>query len=126
MLLTKLNEKEYKIDFEDIDIEKFSIKKNKFLESKKILPRPLIRDKNGKIILDYTYRDWLLKLNEKIVDISQSVMEESDYETAEELTKLITLCVSWLEYLEFDEEGRFQLFKDINKKNEKKGCFIKE
>ena len=82
MLLTKLNEKEYKIDFEDIDIEKFSIKKNKFLESKKILPRPLIRDKNGKIILDYTYRDWLLKLHEKIVDISQSVMEESDYETA--------------------------------------------
>ncbi len=126
MLLTKLNEKEYKIDFEDIDIEKFSIKKNKFLESKKILPRPLIRDKNGKIILDYTYRDWLLKLHEKIVDISQSVMEESDYETAEELTKLITLCVSWLEYLEFDEEGRFQLFKDINKKNEKNGCFIKE
>ncbi len=82
MLLTKLNEKEYKIDFEDIDIEKFSIKNNKFLESKKILPRPLIRDKNGKIILDYTYRDWLLKLHEKIVDISQSVMEESDYETA--------------------------------------------
>ena len=57
MLLTKLNEKEYKIDFEDIDIEKFSIKKNKFLESKKILPLPLIRDKNRKIILDYTYRD---------------------------------------------------------------------
>ena len=126
MLLTKLNDKEYKIDFEDIDIEKFSIKKNKFLESKKILPRPLIRDKNGKIILDYTHRDWLLKLHEKIVDISQAVMEESNYETAEELTKLITLCVSWLEYLEFDEEGRFQLFKDINKENEKNGLFIEE
>ncbi len=126
MLLTKLNEKEYTIDFESMDIEKFLIKKNKFLESRKILPRPLIRDKNGKIILDYTHRDWLLKLHEKIVDISQAVMEEGNYETAEELTKLIILCVSWLEYLEFDEDDRFKLFKDINKKNEKNGCFIEE
>ena len=30
----------------------------------KILPRPVVRDKNGKLAKDYTSRDWHLKLQE--------------------------------------------------------------
>ncbi len=37
--------------------------------SEKILPRPVIRDGNGKLIKDHTPRDFYLKLQEEIFEV---------------------------------------------------------
>ena len=72
--------------------------------NEKILPRPVIRDGNGKLIADHTPRDFYLKLQEEIADI-------------------ITVCISYLNANGYDEEKRSELFAKVNEKNEKRGYF---
>ena len=38
----------------------------------KILPRPVIRDKNDKLVKDYSLREWYLKLQEEIFEVMQT------------------------------------------------------
>lgn len=53
---------------------------------------------------------------EKDVDFSRQWL-------AEELADLITVCISFLNWLGYDEEARSQLFKRINDKNFERGNF---
>ena len=89
-----------------------------------VLPRPVVRDGNGKLATHYSLRDWYLKLQEEIFEVSESIMEDVHAEiTAEEIADVITVCISWLETLGYDEGKRSELFAKVNMKNEKRGYF---
>ena len=96
--------------------------------TEKILPRPVVRDGNGKLATDYSPRDWYLKLQEEIFEVMENVTDAetglSDKKSiAEELADVITVCISWLEALGFDEKKRSEFFAQVNEKNEKRGYF---
>lgn len=86
-----------------------------------IFPRPVIRDGNGKLTKDYLPRDWYLKLQEEIFEaMNVSAFKDN---CAEEVADIITVCVSWLETLGFDEQARSELFHAVNFKNHRRGYF---
>ena len=103
------------------------------------LPRPVTRDKSGKLIADHMPRDFYLKLQEEIfevMEVSQKMIfaKRSSFYTerqvakledylSEEIADIITVCVSQLEALGYDEEKRSEIFQKVNKKNEKRGYF---
>ncbi len=107
----------------------------KFDDSEKILPRPVIRDKDGKLVKEeYDFRDWYLKLQEEFFEIAEASaffqaglevpgLTENYERLAEELADLITVCISYLENLDYDEKARSELFAKVNAKNEKRGYF---
>ena len=100
-------------------------------------PRPVVRDKSGKLAKDYSPRDWYLKLQEEIFEVQEAYKDEVDFfddydfdidgclfpKTAEEIVDVITVCISWLETLGYDEEKRSEIFAKVNMKNEKRGYF---
>ena len=96
----------------------------------KILPRPVIRDGNGKLIKNHTPRDFFLKLQEEIFEVMEA-QATLDYETtsaneenvAEEIADIITVCISYLNANGYDEEKRSDLFAKVNEKNKKRGYF---
>ena len=64
---------------------------------KKILPRPVIHDGNGKLIADHTPRDFFLKLQEEIFEtIEKAMCVDGDEYMAEEIADIITVCISYL------------------------------
>ena len=85
------------------------------------LPRPVIHDGNGKLIKDYTSRDFYLKLQEEIFEAMTSSMFGD--EMAEEIADIITVCISYLNAIGYDEKGRSEIFRRVNEKNEKRGYF---
>ena len=101
----------------------------------KILPRPVVRDGNGKLVKEeYDFRDWYLKLQEEFFEMAESSaffqagievqgLNQSYERLAEELADIITVCISYLEYLDYDEKARSELFAKVNEKNEKRGYF---
>ena len=88
---------------------------------KSILPRPVIRDKNGKLTRDYSTRDWFLKLQEEIFE----AFEESNdkYINHYEVADIITVCISYLNAIGYNEKMRSELFRRVNEGNEKRGYF---
>ena len=114
------------------DFENFVKVANIILQS--VSPRPVIRDGNGILIKDYTPQDFYLKLQEEISEAMEKMMLYSygDYQVsaniekediAEEIADVITVCISQLEALGFDEENRSKIFARVNEKNEKRGYF---
>ena len=98
------------------------------IKPEKVLPRPVVRDGNGKLTEDYSSRDWYLKLQEEIFEAIENVTDAetglSDKKSiAEEIADVITVCISWLETLGYDEEKRSEIFAAVNEKNEKRGYF---
>lgn len=107
--------------------------------TEKILPRPVIRDGNGKRIKDHTPRDFFLKLQEEIFEAienleiyNQMTVEYGEgYDgtksavkhTAEEIADIITVCISYLNAIGYDEKGRSEIFRRVNETNEKRGYF---
>ena len=95
-----------------------------------ILPRPVIRDGNGKLIKDHTPQDFYMKLQEEIFEVMEA-QAYFDYETttaaeedvAEEIADIITVCISYLNANGYDEEKRSELFQKVNEKNEERGYF---
>ena len=88
------------------------------------LPRPVIRDGNGKLIEDHTPKDFFLKLQEEIFEaMTSSVYSDDDEYTAEEIADIITVCISYLNANGYDEKARSELFAKVNEKNEKRGYF---
>lgn len=85
-----------------------------------ILPRPVIRDGNGKLIKDHTPKDLYLKLQEEIFGIVWLVKPN---QVIEKIADVITVCISYLNALGYDEEKRSELFAKVNEKNEKRGYF---
>ena len=101
----------------------------------KILPRPVVRDGNGNLVKEeYDFRDWYLKLQEEFFEMAESSaffqagievqgLNQSYERLAEELADIITVCISYLDYLDYDEKARSELFAAVNEKNEKRGYF---
>ena len=101
------------------------------------LPRPVIRDGNGKLIKDYTPRDFYLKLQEEFFEVVDKYRGEFDFcndfdfdeedflftKTAEKIADVITVCISYLNAIGYDEKGRSEIFRRVNEKNEKRGYF---
>lgn len=89
-----------------------------FLFSK--LPRPVKRDGKGKLVEDYTHREWFAKIMEEVVEAS---VEDNLQARAEELIDVITVCTSYLQTLGFDEGARSELYRRVNEKNRQRGYF---
>ena len=87
-----------------------------------ILPRPVIRDGNGKFTKDYKAYNWIVKLLEEVSEVQLATAIHED-KVAEEIADVITVCTSWLETLGYDEEKRSEIFRKVNEKNEKRGYF---
>jgi|GEM_PF-1629023 len=122
------------------DVSKLGNKKVKIeivpeIENKNIMPRPVVRDGNGKLVKEeYDFRDWYLKLQEEFFEMAESSaffqagievqgLNRSYERLAEELADIITVCISYLDYLDYDEKARSELFAAVNEKNEKRGYF---
>ena len=99
------------------------------------LPRPVVRDGNGKLAKDYTWLDWISKLNEELDEVKYAVYELEDkfgdynfdedeglHNVAMELQDLITVCTSMQQnYLGLDEDERNKICAEVNEKNAKRG-----
>lgn len=107
----------------------------------------LLGEQDNKQVLDMTkpqpctkYRDasitaWIMKLSEEASEVSHEAAElfclrcekrdEADVRgrLAEELTDVITVCVSWLDALGYDEEMRSEVQRLVNEKNKERGYF---
>ena len=76
---------------------------------------------------------WVAKLNEKVYEamlesayVERLAAEADDDDVAclaEELTDVITVCVSWLNALGYDEYMRGELHRHVNEKNKARGYF---
>ena len=96
-------------------------------------PQPCTKFRDAKITA------WIAKLSEETNEV---VQEAENYEMicknaaagtgdvldakdrlAEELTDVITVCVSWLDALGYDEEMRGELQRRVNEKYKARGCF---
>ena len=100
-----------------------------------ILPSPVVRDKNGKLIKDHSPKDFFLKLQEEIFEVIDAVNVKDIFDEdlssdifpndhiAEEIADIITVCISQLEAMGFDEKKRSELFAKVNEKNKKRGYF---
>ena len=76
---------------------------------------------------------WAKELGKHMYDVVRDVIymdqffdciERADEEAlAEKLTDVITVCVSWLDALGFNEEARGDLHRMVNEKNKARGYF---
>ena len=74
---------------------------------------------------------WIAKLVEEtneVVQEAESIEENwcsvsATDRLAIELTDIITVCVSWLDALGYDEEARGELHRRVNEKNKDRGYF---
>ena len=87
------------------------------------LPIPVIRDKNGKLIKDYSAQDWINKLNEELDEVKFAIASDCDNKKnlVEELCDVIAVCTSYLEQLGYDQQKRGEFFADTNRKNLARG-----
>ena len=85
------------------------------------LPEPVKRDKHDKAVAKYTYRDWFEKIAEEVFEAHQAACKNKSGQLAEELTDVITVCVSFLNILGYDEKGRGDLYRKVNQKNLQRG-----
>ena len=138
VLLENLTEKEFTLK-NMTDEERTSLlnwyrgARRKTAES--ILPRPVIRDGNGKLIADHTPRDFYLKLQEELFESVDVIFRNAfewelgksytatDDEVAEEIANIITVCISYLNARGYDEKKRSEIFAKVNEKNERRGYF---
>ena len=77
--------------------------------------------------------DWAAMLNKDVYEVIRGVAyieriadeaDDDDVERlAEELTDVITVCVSWLHALGYDEKARSEVQRRVNQKNKKRGYF---
>ena len=108
--------------------------------SEKILPRPVVRDRNGKMIKKHNVKDFFFRVIEELLEATEEynklktwqnanvhnhkeISEEYREKFAEEVCDIITVCVSMLEANGIDEEKRSKIFRQVNEKNEKRGYF---
>ena len=119
-----------KIKRNEIDEINFFIAEMESKNKINILPRPVVRDGNGELIKDLTPRKFFLKLQEEILEVMEAQAyfvfkptPATEENVAEEIADIITVCISYLNAIDYDEEKRSELFAKINEKNEKRGYF---
>ena len=107
--------------------------------ARNILPRPVIRYDNGKLVKRYWASDFHAKLQEEIYEAvtamnnwldldTEDGLDDPDVETAkeefvDEVADIITVCISMLEAKGFDAEKRSEIFRRANERNKKYGYF---
>lgn len=119
---------------ENADVIADLLRQSKWIDSDlSIKPIPVVKDKHGKLIKDYSFTDWFNQLNQELDEIKEAafIVDTSvcaEYELqqrinalAEELQDLITVCTSMLQWLGFDESKRNQLAMQVNEKNRSRG-----
>lgn len=112
----------------------------KIKTDKNILPRPLIYERNsfnpkfnGKKFSFYSPNAFQLRLMQEIIqmasvfNLTKAGAPEYYYDTvADCLADIITLCITELEVIGYDENKRSELFLKTNARKEKLGCFMKK
>ena len=81
------------------------------------LPRPVVRDSKSSVST-YSELDWVYRVRE---ELDEALAAETWAEKGEEIVDAITVCVSWLESLCFNEHARAELFRRVNAKNQTRG-----
>ena len=80
-----------------------------------------------------THHDWFAKLLEEVGEVSSAIADlyDADNDTerhckehlAEELTDVITVCTSFLDWLGYNKKARILKQAEVNLKNAKRGYF---
>lgn len=60
-------------------------------------------------------------VNEECGPVDDDAIDDAEVRLAEELTDVITVCVSWLDALGYDEAARGRLQRGVNEKNRRRG-----
>lgn len=60
-------------------------------------------------------------VDEECGHVDDDALDDTEKRLAEELTDVITVCVSWLDALGYDEKARERLQAQVNEKNRKRG-----
>ena len=81
------------------------------------LPRPVVRD-SKRSVSTCSELDWVYRVRE---ELDEALAAKTWAEKGEEIVDAITVCVSWLESLGFDEHARVELFRRVNAKNQARG-----
>ena len=89
--------------------------------TEKILPRPVLHFGDNQPIQKYDFHDWYYQLHNRIFFVVDEATRDQDVSL--ELADVITVCMSWLEFLGYDEEKRNKLFATINEANKNSGYF---
>lgn len=123
-------------DEEIQEIQKIKkISTENFENEKNILPRPMIYEKNsfnpnfnGKKFNFYSPNAFQLRLMQEIIQMTKvfntaraGVPEYYDT-VADYLADIITLCITEMSVIGYDENKRSELFAKVNARNEKLGC----
>ena len=94
-------------------------------------PQPCTKFRNAGTV------EWIAKLSEETNEVVQEAKDMDECvlleerlsaahakdRLAEELTDVITVCVSWLDALGYDENARGEVQRRVNEKNKKRGDF---
>lgn len=87
-------------------------------------PLPVKRDKYGvEVATSYTLDDWFYKIAEEVEEARIEANNNNRKRLAEELTDVITVCVSFLNALGYNREARAELQRKVNNKNLQRGYF---
>lgn len=95
-------------------------------------PMPVLSNGKGKLWEDSSTKEWFTKIEEEVIEAHEAAIEAENYpmgstdELAEELTDIITVCVSYLHALGYDERERAELINRVNMKNATRGYFKAE
>ena len=81
------------------------------------LPLPVVRD-GGREVSTYTKSDWVLKVIEELEEVRKA---EGLSQMTEEIADVITVGISWLNALGYNEQARARIFRAVNAKNRARG-----
>jgi len=83
------------------------------------LPLPVKRDRDNRLAIDYTRREWYEKLSEELLE-AHAADENTE---AEELVDLMTVVICYLNAKGYDAVEREILYRRVNDKNYRRGYF---
>ena len=81
------------------------------------LPLPVVRA-GGREVSTYTTSDWVLKVIEELDEVRRA---RGLSQMAEEIADVITVGISWLNALGYNEQARAKIFWAVNAKNRARG-----
>lgn len=83
------------------------------------IPHPVKHDSKMNTA-DMEILDWAYKIRE---ELDEALAAKNEGELAAEIADIATVCISWLEALNYDENKRRKLFYKTNIKNMVRGYF---
>lgn len=87
------------------------------IDGKTLFPLPVLHDRK-RDINGYDDLDWVMRVREELDEaLAASTMKEK----AGEIVDAMTVCISWLQKMGFDEAARAELYAVCNCKNIRRG-----